>query len=231
MFGFFGRRRTPRMQEEITFSRPNRSIAPTVEPVSISEAKLQLRVDFSADDSLITSLITTARQAAELYCERAFNDQTWELFFDFLGNVRETPWWDGVQEGAVNSFFPNQITIPKPPLQIIVQITSFDDDDVETVFDAANYQVSTYKGDDPPQGRVTLRRDATWPTATRNADGLKIEFRAGYGPLASDVPKQIRTAILEEIAFRYVNRGDCLDPAIKSSIAMGMLKQYKINFL
>ncbi len=231
MFGFFGRRRTPRMQDEITFSRPNRTLGPGVEPVTLEEAKLQLRVDFTADDSLITSLITTARQAAELYCERVFNDQTWELFFDFLGNVRETPWWDGVQEGAVNTFFPTQITIPMPPLKSIVEITSFNDDDVETVFDASNYQVSTYKGDNPPQGRVTLRRDASWPIGTRNADALKIEFIAGYGALPDDVPKQIRTAILEEIAFRYVNRGDCLDPAIASSIAMGMLQQYKINFL
>lgn len=231
MFGFLGRRNTPRMENEITFSRPNLVLGATVEPVDLDQAKLHLRVDFSADDSLIQSLITTARQAAELYSERIFNDQTWDLFFDFLGNVRQTPWWDGVQEGSVNAFFPQQITIPKPPLQSIIEITSFDDDDVETVFDVSNYQVSTYKGDNPNQGRVTLRRDASWPTGTRNADALKVKFLAGYGPLANDVPKQIRTAILEEIAFRYNNRGDCLDPAIRSSIAMGMLQQYKINFL
>lgn len=227
----FRQRLTPRMENQITFARPSRVSGPTVEPVDLDEAKLQLRVDFDADDSLITSLIKTARQAAELYSERVFNDQTWDLFFDFLGNVRQSPWFDGVREGPVNGFFPNQITIPKPPLKSITEITSFDDDDVETVFDASNYQVSIYKGEDPPQGRVTLRRDASWPTGTRNADALKIKFLAGYGPVADDVPKQIRTAILEEIAFRYKNRGDCIDPDIQSSVAKGMLQQYKINFL
>ena len=231
MFGFSGRRATPRMENEITFSRPNLVLGPLIEPVTLDEAKLQLRVDFSADDSLIDSLITTARQAAELYSERVFITQTWQLFFDFLGNTRSQPWFDGVQELPVTSFFPQQIIIPKPPLLTIVEITSFDDDDTETVFDASNYQVSTYKGDNPNQGRVTLRRGASWPDTTRNADALKVEFTAGYGPAEDDVPKQIRTAILEEIAFRYNNRGDCLDAAIRSSIAMGMLQQYKINFI
>jgi len=231
MFDFHPRRMTARMKERVTFSRPSLFAEPLKEPVTLTEAKLQLRVDFAADDSLLNSLIVTSRQAAELYSGRVFIDQTWDLFFDFLGSINDIPWWDGVQQGAITAFFPRQITIPKPPLDSIVEITSFDDDDVETVFDASNYQVSVYDGVNPPEGRVTLRRNATWPTSTRNADALKVRFIGGYGLLADDVPKQIRTAILEEIAYRYNNRGDCLDPAIKSSIAMGMLQQYKINFL
>ena len=222
---------TTNIDDHITFSRENLVTGPVIEPVTLPEAKEQIRVDFATEDTFINNLIVSARQAAELYCERVFITQTWQIFFDFLGNFRATPWWDGVRLGAVTSLFPDSIEITRPPLLSVTSVKSFDDNDVATVFDAANYFVSVYKGDNPPKGRITLRNAASWPTGTRNADSLEIEFVAGYGALASDVPRQIRNAILEEIAFRYEHRGDCIDKSIGSSIARGMLRQYKISFL
>ena len=66
---------------------------PAKEPVSLEEAKNHLRVDLSDDDTLIHSLIVSARQMAENYARRAFITQTWELTFfqskQFVGLPRE----------------------------------------------------------------------------------------------------------------------------------------------
>lgn len=103
---------------EITFSRENLKTGPVKEPVTLEEAKEQIRVTSSSEDTFITNLIASARISAELYCERVFINQTWQIFFDFLGNVDSLPWWDGVRQGAINSFFPLRIEITRPPLSL-----------------------------------------------------------------------------------------------------------------
>lgn len=61
---------------------------PASEPVTLQEAKNHLRVDVSDDDSLISTLITVARQKAEEFTRRSLITQTWELSLDgFQGIV------------------------------------------------------------------------------------------------------------------------------------------------
>lgn len=45
---------------------------PSVEPVTLAEAKAHLRVDIADDDGLIGLIISAAREAAEKYCSRSF---------------------------------------------------------------------------------------------------------------------------------------------------------------
>ena len=49
------------------------TVAPAVEPISLTEGKLHLRIDTTAEDGLISSLIKTARQYCENYQQRACN--------------------------------------------------------------------------------------------------------------------------------------------------------------
>ena len=70
----------------------------TVEPVTLTEAKLYMRIDTSDDDTLITDLITAARQTCENWLRRSLINQTWKLSFDYV-----IPRLVGLPMGPVNS--------------------------------------------------------------------------------------------------------------------------------
>lgn len=67
---------------------------PAAEPVTLAEARVQLRSDdgVTADDTLINSLIVAARRHIEQVCERALMPQTWRVSFDqFPDGALEVP--------------------------------------------------------------------------------------------------------------------------------------------
>jgi uncharacterized phiE125 gp8 family phage protein len=160
--------------------------APTVEPVSLAEAKAHLRVDIDDDDTLIGGLITTARTHLEGIArpKLAMISQTWEYIAD--------TWPEG-----------NTFELRPYPLQSITSIKYVDEDGVETTYSSVNYLVDTYS----QPGRVRLKSDASWPSATlREMNGLAIRFVAGYGAAGSAVPVQLRQAILLLVGHWYENR-------------------------
>jgi uncharacterized phiE125 gp8 family phage protein len=157
--------------------------APAVEPISLDEAKLHLRVDISDDDTLITSQIQTARRRAEKIAGRAFITQTWDYVLDAF------PQGDTLE-------------IPKPPLQSITSIKYYDQDGTEYTLSSDDYYVDTYG----EPGRVVLKSSATWPSITlREANGVVVRFMAGYGD-ADDVPEEFKQAIYLLVGHFYENR-------------------------
>ena len=139
----------------------------------------------SVEDDYLNSLITSARQYAEGFQRRAYITQTWELWLDS---------------------FPSKscINIPLPPLQAIgLSVKYYDTNDAETEFSSTNYFVDVKS----EPGRIGLNYGKTWPSTTlRPIGGVCIEFVAGYGDAASDVPTKVKQAILLLISHWYENR-------------------------
>ena len=161
--------------------------APATEPVSTSEAKSHLRVDTTADDTLIGTLITAARQHVENHLRRALITQTWELVMDAFpaGDV---------------------IRLPRPPLVSVTSIKYTDVAGSESTFSSAAYVVDT----DSTKGRVVLKSGESWPSDTlAAANGVRVRYVAGYGSAAA-VPNPIRQAILLLIGTLYENRESVL---------------------
>lgn len=208
--------------------------APASEPVTVAEAKTHMRVDSSADDTYIGTLITAARIEAEAFTHCAFITQTHKMLFDAfpgatLGGA-DLSWWDGMREGALSTVTRAQssITIPLAPLVSVTSIKSYGIDDTSTTMSSSAYQVSTYSGPVPGNGRVTLRDGEVWPTNTlRLADGAEILFVAGYGSSGSDVPAPIRQAILCAVSELYENRGDCAGEL--PTIAKRLLQPFRLE--
>lgn len=207
--------------------------APAVLPVSLNEAKAQVRVedDQVADDALIAAQIATATEACERFTGRALMSQTWTLFRD------EWParWrsgsdgqWDGLREGAISELRSpvRALALPKPPLQQVVHVKTYDDQDMAVILPATNYFVDT--ATEP--GRIALRNSAAVPAITRAANGLEIQFVAGYGDDPHAIPEQLRLGLLHLIAALSENRGECpIGRLITESGAAGLWRPYRVQ--
>ena len=157
---------------------------PALEPVSLDTAKSHCRVEVDEDDDLIESLVTVARRTAEHWRNEALITQTWNLLLD--------AWPEG-----------DALRIPNPPLQSVSSITYKDTDGDEATFAAANYIVDT----DKVPGAVVLAHGASWPgTALYPTSPITVQFVAGYGDTANDVPEEVRQAMLLMIGHWYENR-------------------------
>lgn len=161
---------------------------PSVEPVSLEEAKGHLRVTITDDDSEITRYIKAAREAAESFTRRAFVTQTWEL--------------------GLYSLDPT-IELPKPPLISVVGITYTDQDGAEQTLRTTDYVVDDYT----EPGLIYRARAASWPALTPESGvRAKVRFTAGYrgqgspGDGAENVPEMVKVAILLHVGEMYENR-------------------------
>ena len=116
------------------------STPPASEPVSLVEAKAHILVDASTDDTLISTLITTARIYAENYTRRAFITQTIKARYDY---------------------FQSWFELEKAPLISVSSITYIDTTGSTQTLATDQYDVDIYST--PP--RITEAYGASFPTA------------------------------------------------------------------
>jgi len=182
--------------------RLKQTIVPLLEPITLAQAKLHLKVDGTDDDDLITALITAARQMAERETKRAFITQTWEMGLDSL---------------------PDKFEIPKPPLIRVTSIKVRNWSGDESTVTSTTYNIDATKNS---PGRVALAYGCAWPTH-RDFASATVTFDAGYGDKAENVPEPIKQAILQIIGHVYDSRGSQELPAGAKAI----LQQYKVYYL
>ena len=169
--------------------------APAVEPVSTGEAKAHLRVDGEDEDGLIARLVTTARRHLEGRTRRAFVDQGWRTTLDG---------WpaDGI------------VVLRPAPLAAVEAVTVFDGEGTPHVVAAADYTVVAAR----MPGLVRIAGVASGLAA----NGLEIDFAAGYGPAATDVPEPLRQAILMLVGHWFEHREAARIGAIAAPVALGV---------
>ena len=154
--------------------------APAAQPVTLAEAKLHLRVDHTADDDLITSLIVAAREAAEHMTGRALITQTWERVLD--------------------AFPCAEIELARPPVVSIASVSYVDAAGDTQVMDSADYALDNTT---PPGWVLPSAAAGTWPAALDTANAVRVRFVAGYGADGSFVPSGILAWIKVRIGTLY----------------------------
>lgn len=175
------------MSDDCNRYRVSLVTGPKADPVSLSEAKLHCRIDENADNATVAMLIKAAAAVCENYMRRPIMTQEFKQFMDE---------WPG----------ESYLELVRAPLVSVTSVKTYDDADVATVFASSNYFVDTAT----VPGRIVLRSNVSWPSWTRRANPIEIQFKAGYGDDPNSVPTEIRMAILQTIAFLYENRGDAV---------------------
>lgn len=151
---------------------------PTEEPLTLADAKANLRVIGPDDDADITRMIRAARQMVEERLNRALMPQVLAFGADgFCGALR----------------------VPRPPMRGLDSITYIDSDG--TPQPLTDYLVDGFA--DPPL--ISAAPGASWPTTRAQSGAVVVQYQAGYADAAS-VPEPIRQWMLLAIGAFYEHR-------------------------
>lgn len=172
--------------------------APTVEPLTVVEAKTHCRITVDAEDDLIEGLIQAAREHVERVTGRQIITATWRLKLDHFPHC-DAP-----------------IEIPVTPLLSVVSVKYRDTADVLQTWSSSDYVVDAPAGPDASAGRVYPKFDKDYPAALCRPDAVEVEFTAGYGATPESVPQKIRQALLLLVEHWYTNRGVASEIELKS---------------
>lgn len=184
--------------------------SPTVEPVTLAEAKVYCRIDsdLTDEDDLLSSFISVAREQLEVHMGRALAPQTLRLVLD-----------DFPRSGVIR--------IPRPPLVEVESVVYDDIDGEEQEIDAENYIVN-FAG-----LPGTIRPVTSWPDAATAPGSVRITYRCGYAtPVPMDgeegegeaeaepLPARARQAMLYMINHMYEYREPIIVGTISAVLPM-----------
>lgn len=183
-----------------------RSVAPAEEPITLAEAKAHLRVDHDEEDTLISALITAARETLDGrngIIGRALVSQTYELTFHY----------DDMPSGST------RVWLPMGSASSLTSVEYYDQTNslvslTSTVLDTYDFVADTWWAYVQPKG------DLVWPDVYDRADAMTITYVAGFGDAAA-VPQPIKQAMLLLIGHLYENR-EAVTPTAMSEVPLAV---------
>ena len=200
-----------------------RATQPVVEPVTLAEAKLHLRIDSTAEDSLLTNLVAAARAWAEDYCDRTFVMTQWTMRLDSFYGPVGSPVQFGLKADGANiegrqGTVPNlDIELPRPPMMqagtaTAVAITYTPSAGAATAtLDATEYRVDRQA----TPGVCRPLYGKTWPSHLVDQNSTTVTWWAGYGSDGTSTPAQAKAAILMLLAHLWRNREMAAEAALQ----------------
>lgn len=206
---------------------------PAILPVSIDDAKIHERIDIedAANDASILSLLTASTQLAENYTRRAFITQTWLYQTANLSpiiSIPRPPFIDidtDVLTGIQEVYTTNNYNIRTPVLPNTLGIYPYFTDNT---YEPARFTWSGFQLPNQVGGGWGPWCGYNYGCSYGgNGYTLSMQYTAGYGPLAIDVPWEIKEGILQIFGSLYENRESQLIPGG----AQQLLSPYKVEYL
>ena len=159
---------------------------PAVEPVTLAEAKQHLRVDTTTDDAYIHSLVHSAREWCEAYCDETFIHTQYRMTLDS---------------------FPVEIELPRPPMATAgtttaVVVTYTLENQSTAVLATNQYRVDR----DAVPGAIRTLYNGSWPSHLLDYNAVTVTWWAGHAATATGVPQRFRSAVLWLVGYWYERR-------------------------
>ena len=179
---------------------PKRITTPT-EPVTLAEAKLHLRgVDDTAEDALITALISAARETCEDRIEGTIPVTGWRLTLDA---------------------FPDAIKLPRGPVASVESVKYLDAAGVEQTLSPLDYLVDTAS----MQGYIVPAYGKAWPDTRGQINAVTVEYTAG----SASAPHALKAWMLLAIGEMFANREASAErPAVAHGFADRLLDPFRV---
>jgi hypothetical protein len=194
-------------------SKLTRIADPTIEPLSLADARNYLRVEITDDDSLIQDLITAARLECEAINNRSFLTTTWQLTLDYfppyssrytsllppavVGPMSDRNFWLNLSDVAIQ--------FPMPPLIAVTSITYVDPNGIVQTLDPTPSAKKVVISAGTP-GQMTPYFGTIFPITQPTLSAVNITFTCGYGTTAATIPRNVVQAIRFLTAYYYVHR-------------------------
>jgi HK97 gp10 family phage protein len=163
---------------------------PATEPVDLPKAKQHLRVDIDDDDDLIYALVGAARETVEGWTARSLITTAWRLTLDgFVPRDRQYRPAGSIPERYY--LYPTSwpVILPRADVIAVTSIPTSTRRATRTL-DPSQYQVVT-----GAPGFVLPAYGLSWPATRYQPESVTIDFTAGYGDTAADVPNVAKSAI------------------------------------
>lgn len=175
---------------------------PVVEPVSLADAKLHLRVDSEADDLYIAGLIQAAREWCEVYTDRTFVHTQYAMTLDT---------------------FPWEIELPRPPVAVAAANTATTITYAQEGGTTATLASSQYRVDRTAEpGVIRTVYAGTWPSHLLDQNSVTVTWWGGYGEDGTKVPRAVKSAILMLVGSWYENRQAVLSGSVPKELEFGV---------
>lgn len=145
--------------------------------VTLAEVKDHLRIDGTAEDTLLQRYIDAATDAIEgpYGIGVLLGSQVWESYHDCFSNV---------------------IRVPLFPVISVDEIRYLDDAGDEQTLSTTVYQVDTVSN----PVRIALKPNQSWPTiSTRSLNPVIVKFTGGY----ATPPEALRAAVILWVTHMY----------------------------
>lgn len=177
--------------------------------VTLDEVKSHLKIETTAEDTLLAIYVKAAENEAENRMRRAVSTQTWDLVLD--------------------SFPDGGIEIPRPPISSSaadVTITYYDSSGNLSTLASTAYTVDS----DSEPGWIVPSDDNEWPETYDMINAVRVRY--GCGLASTSVPNPIKIWVLMRTGAMFNNReaiGDERTKELPRSFVDGLLDPYIVH--